>query len=267
MGWRTEAERSDQNMNKTTDDTQLAEDFGRYFEMVPATNPSLCEQAYRIRYAVYAAELGWEDRASFPAGIETDEFDSDSVSCLLRHRSLGRAVGCVRLVLSAQNATRPFPFENAAASAGTPFVTTSLDSGWRRHAAEISRVAVVAEFRRRRHERNQPHEVPEEEPTLAAERRVFPHIAIGLYLGAAALGMRRGLEQVFAIMEPKLARRLRIYGILFDEVGPPIEHHGLRVPYCLRRENFVKNMAPPIRVLFEAIDNELGVALAKAAAP
>jgi N-acyl amino acid synthase of PEP-CTERM/exosortase system len=245
-------------MSVTAPERSIAEDFQRYFEVLPADTPELCEETFRIRYAVYAAELGWEDRARFPAGMETDEYDSHSIGCLLRHRAQNCFVGCVRLVLGEHDPAQLFPFERAVAQMGGKVKFDASSSDWRREAAEISRVAVKSEFRRRRHERHSPYEVPPDESISAAnERRVFPHIALGLYLGAAALGMQRGLERVFAIMEPRLARRLRSYGLIFDEVGPTIEHHGLRVPYCLQRAGFKERLVPPIRALYELLESEI----------
>lgn len=236
---------------------RIAEEFRRYFTVVPARTEELRRETYRIRYKVYADELGWEDRTRFPEGLETDGYDANSIACLLQHRESAQLAGCVRLIMGGADTTAPFPFEQAMRSAGQVPDLAALGPAWRGHSGEISRVAVVSEFRRRRSERDQPAPSPEDEDPVNPERRVFPHIAMGLYLGAAAMGLERGLGRVFAIMEPKLTRRLRIYGIEFDPVGEPLEHHGLRIPYCLERKNFERNMAPPIRALLEQILKDL----------
>ncbi len=236
---------------------QIVDEFRRYFAIVPAHSELLRQQAYRIRYRVYAQELGWEDKARFPQGFETDEYDGVSQSCLLQHRESQQFVGCVRLVMAEKAPATPFPMELALRNAGHTLEFPGLVEGWRASTGEISRVAVISQFRRRRNEQNHPDNPPDEEPDVTPERRVFPHIAMGLYLGAAALGLSRGLERVFAIMEPKLARRLRSYGIEFEQVGVPLEHHGLRIPYCLQRDSFERNMAPPIRALLDTILEDL----------
>ncbi|MEQ8659216.1 MAG: PEP-CTERM/exosortase system-associated acyltransferase [Gammaproteobacteria bacterium] len=239
------------------DATRIIDDFLRYFAVVPADSEALRREAYRIRFQVYAEELGWEDRSRFPDGCEIDEHDADAVACLLRHRPSSQFAGCVRLVMRSADPDAAFPFEQAMAHGGHPLVTADLASDWRAHCGEISRIAVVSQFRRRRNERERPDTDLEDNGTAHPERRVFPHIAMGLYLGAAALGLRRGLDSVFAIMEPKLARRLRLYGIEFETAGEPFEHRGTRVPYRLRRDTFLGGITPPIRGLLDVIEADL----------
>ncbi len=244
---------SDDNMSG--DARRIVEDFRRYFAIVPAATSALRDEAYRIRYRVYAEELGWEDKTRFPDGYEKDQFDEHAVSCLLQHRATMQFIGCVRLVLIPLGIASRFPFERVIAPMEQELAT--YGSGWRANAGEISRVAVVSQFRRRRNERDRPDSFPDEERAPAVERRVFPHIAVGLYLGAAALGLSRGLQRVFAIMEPRLARRLRSYGIDFEVVGEPVEHHGLRIPYCLTRQAFERSMTSDIRALLDVIRDDL----------
>ena len=232
---------------------RIVDEFRRYFAIVPAHTEARRRQAYHIRYTVYAEELGWEDKARFPEGYETDVYDAASLSCLLQHRESQQFVGCVRLIIGGEARTSQFPFELALSKAGHPLNPQGFNEDWRASAGEISRVAVISQFRRRQNEQNYPDNPPDDEPSIIPERRVFPHIAMGLYLGAAALGLNRGLERVFAIMEPRLARRLRTYGIAFEQVGEPLEHHGLRIPYCVQRHSFEHSMAPPIRALLDTI--------------
>ncbi len=240
------------------ENSPIVADFQRFFSVIAASNQALKEETYRIRYRVYAAELGWEDKALFPTGQERDAYDDYAQACLLQHRPSKQFVGCVRLVSCGTDPTRPFPFEAAMKKVGQRLDSSSWNADWRASAGEISRVAVVAQFRRRRNERNHPDNPPDEEPSLVEpERRVFPHIAVGLYLAAAAMGLTRGVERVFAIMEPRLARRLRSYGIEFEAVGEPLEHHGLRVPYCVTRDGFERNVATPIRGLLDTIVQDL----------
>lgn len=239
------------------DSERIVEEFRRYFSVVPARTPDLRACAYRVRYAVYAEELGWEDRSRFADGQERDEYDDNALICLLQHRESGVFAGCVRVVLGEPDPARAFPFETALRHAGLSLAGLPVEPAWRATAGEISRVAVISRFRRRQHEQGRPDTTLEDSPPAAPERRVFPHIAMGLYLGAAAMGLSHGLERVFAIMEPRLARRLRTYGIAFEAVGEPIEHHGLRVPYCLVREGFETALSPPIRALLARIRTDL----------
>ena len=236
--------------------TQLVDDFSNYFEIVPAIDAKLRDTVYRIRYSVYAEELGWEDQDKFPAGMEQDPFDRHSLHCLLRHRPSGEFIGCVRLVMNdPENAQALFPIEDTFDS---NFVETHsrLSQYQRQDLAEISRIAVLSSFRHRPGEKNKPNtEIEDVNQKNRDERRRFPHIALGLYLAAAAMGLKQGKSCVFAMMEPKLARRLRIFGIKFEQLGDPIDHRGLRAPFIVTRENFSDGLAPPMSALLSHISS------------
>lgn len=231
----------------------LVNSFSNYFEVVPAVDADLREHVFRIRYNVYAEELGWEDRARFPAGMEKDAYDAHSLHCLLKHIPSNEYIGCVRLVLAdLENTNTLFPIEE---SFHTNFVENhaKLADYQRNDIGEISRIAVLSSFRHRQGEKNKPHTEIDDPRKQREERRRFPHIALGLYLAAGAMGLAQGNSCVFAMMEPKLARRLRIFGIKFEQLAEPIEHRGLRAPYLVTRENFTNGLAPPMGELLEHI--------------
>lgn len=234
---------------------ELVESFRNYFEIIPAFNAELRENVFRIRYNVYAEELGWEDRKNFPAGMEKDAFDSHSLHCLLRHRPSNEFIGCVRLVVNNPDTPNTlFPIEE---SFETNFADThaKLVPYERHQLGEISRIAVLSSFRHRQGEKNKPHTEIEDPRSQREERRRFPHIALGLYLAAGALGIAQGKLCVFAMMEPKLARRLRIFGIKFEQLAEPIEHRGLRAPFIVTRENFTGGLAPQMSALLAHISD------------
>jgi N-acyl amino acid synthase of PEP-CTERM/exosortase system len=99
--------------------------------------------------------------------------------------------------------------------------------------------------------------------TTAKERREAlrsvrtPWIALGLYLSAAAIGLIKGLDGVFALMQPRLANHLVIHGLNFVQVGEPIEHRGTRAPYFISRADLYAGVAPWIRGLLEVIVSDL----------
>ncbi|MEM7469346.1 MAG: PEP-CTERM/exosortase system-associated acyltransferase [Pseudomonadota bacterium] len=233
---------------------ELVDSFSQYFEIVPATTSALQEMVFRIRYQVYAEELGWEDQTQFPAELEKDEYDDHSLHCLLKHKLSGSYIGCVRLVQN--NPEQPhawFPIEQTF---DTDFVQThpSLASHHRHQVGEISRIAVLSSFRHRHGEKNKPNtDIEDGQNAQSGERRRFPHIALGLYLAAGAMGIANGNTCVFAMMEPKLARRLRIFGIKFEQLSDPIEHRGLRAPFVVTHENFCGSFAPPMTALLDHI--------------
>src|SRR6185295_2556773 len=75
----------------------LGQSFKKSFEVVPAVSAALRDEAFRIRHQVYCEELGFEP--SRPDGREADEYDAQSLHCLIRSRRSDEFVGCTRLIL------------------------------------------------------------------------------------------------------------------------------------------------------------------------
>ena len=111
-------------------------------------------------------------------------------------------------------------------------------------------------FRRRKGESSLPGGIVEERRSKFAAART-PWIALGLYLGAASIGLIKGLDGVFALMEPRLARRLGSYGIKFVQVGEPVEHRGERAPFFISRNALYAGLPPLIHGLLEVIEKDL----------
>jgi N-acyl amino acid synthase of PEP-CTERM/exosortase system len=242
-------------------ESPLASCFERYFNVVPATTDELLAIVYRLRHQVYCEELHYEPtRAS---QMEHDEYDRRSIHCLLFHRFSQSYIGCVRLILAdSQNAELPFPFELVCGTALQWRFDAAAGSS-RRQYGEISRLAIAARFRRRRGEPLLGHDNggnEDPDPSTENERRLFPSIALGLYVAITAMGLNQGLDGVFAMMEPRLARQLRRFGLNFEQVGSEIEHRGMRAPFFLGRDNLLKNLKPECRVLLATIQEHLSLA-------
>lgn len=244
-------------------ESPLASLFARYFNAVPANTPDQLEKVYQLRHQVYCEELSYEPlRAS---QMEHDEYDTRSIHCLLFHRSSQSYVGCVRLILAdSQNPKLAFPFEHVCGkSLQWDFDSPAGTS--RRKYGEISRLAITANFRRRRGEPivvdgESASEVDSADADAALERRLFPSIALGLYVAITAMGLNQGLDGVFAMMEPRLARQLRRFGLNFEQVGPALEHRGIRAPFFISREELFNNLKLECRVLLAKIQEQLRLA-------
>jgi len=234
----------------------LASDFATYFRVIPADTADLIEKVYQLRHKVYCEELGFEPERE--DHLESDEYDKRSIHCLLFHKPSQAYIGCVRLVLAdPQNPDAPFPFEHACWETlewdfDSPTGATRLKYG------EISRLAIAANFRRRRGEAQVSErggDIPE--VIGAEERRHFHSIALGLYVAITAMGLNHGLEGVFAMMEPRLARQLRRFGILFRQIGAAIEYRGIRAPFFISRDDLFGNFKHECRELLANIQNQL----------
>ncbi len=238
----------------------LPPSFETFFGIVPANNADLLEKVYQLRHQVYCEELGFEPQRA--TQLEHDEYDQRSIHCLLLHKSSQSYVGCVRLVRAeSTNALQPFPFELVCGNTlRWNFDESAANS--RLNYGEISRLAIAASFRRRRGEPNLVDGAPAEPESQPSEddRRLFPSIALGLYVAITAMGLNQGLGGVFAMMEPRLARQLRRFGIVFEQVGAEVDHRGIRAPFFISREGLLNNLKPECRVLLDSIQEQLALA-------
>lgn len=236
----------------------IAKNFDQYFKIRFASTKDLQKEAYKIRYSVYSDELGWEP--SNEEKIETDECDPYAYHCLLEHRRTGVYAGCIRLIIPpANDKSKLLPFEaNCLSSARKEVLdTTTLPRGG---FGEISRLAVLSMFRRREQEKNQPFIINSVNPATAyseEERRNFPNIAIGLYLGGLALAAMCDHVGIMVMMEPRLNRRLQRFGLPFEQIGDEMDYHGRRAMFYLKRESFYVELNEQMRELYDIIEKEL----------
>ena len=234
----------------------LGAGFGKYFRARPALDDDLRRAVYRIRHSVYCEELGYEPIR--PDGLEFDAFDDRSLHCLLQAKNGGQYIGCVRLVLAGQGDARLLPFETLCADSLDRSIVdpARLD---RRRIAEVSRLAVISRYRRRRGEQKQPVGIDDSD-FGTADRPRFPYIAVGLYLGMLALAQRNGLETLFMLTEQRLARQLTRLGVRLQRVGAPIEHRGLRYPSMMSVPEVIDGLGFFVRPMFDVIAGEIGAA-------
>jgi N-acyl amino acid synthase of PEP-CTERM/exosortase system len=230
----------------------LGAGFGKYFRAVPALDDDLRAAVYRIRHSVYCEELGYESvRAD---GLERDEYDARSLHCLLQARNGGEYIGCVRIVLA--RGTLPFELLCRDSLDRSIVDPERLD---RSRIAEVSRLAVVGRYRRRRGEQKLPVAIDESD-FGTPDRPRFPYIAVGLYLGVLALARRNGIERLFMLTEQRLARQLARLGVRLRQVGSPVEHRGLRHPSMMSVEEVVNGLGFFVRPMFDVISGEIEAA-------
>ena len=237
----------------------LATHFDQFFEALPATDGATRREVFRLRFAVYCEEHGYEAPSAFPDGEEHDAYDNDSTFALIRHRASGRAAGCVRLITNERTADLRFPFEQLCSGQLDPQFFDLVHLA-RDRIGEISRLAVHQDFRRRRNDAGDSP--PAGADTLASEvyydgARRYPLVAMGLFLSASALALNAGLEQALVVMEPRLARLLGGAGIPFTQVGDVITYRGRRAPFRITRDELLSNLHPGCKRLLEQLVNTL----------
>lgn len=242
-------------------------DFFEGFSLALADTERLREEAFRLRYRVYVDEMKFERREDCPGGLERDLFDRRAHAVLLRHNASRRYIGCVRLIVADPlDAAEPFPFEVAAidqfARGSSAFRETP-----RERIGEVSRLAVVNEFRRRKTDQEQGlYAIQELERYAGDVRRHNIPPALGLVFAAAWLGIEIGLDAVFVMMEMRLARLLRTLGLNFRQVAEPVEYHGVRAPFEITRDALLGDMSPRLKVALELVRDNV-TALSRADAP
>lgn len=236
----------------------VANNFSQYFRIKFADTKELRQEAFKIRYGVYAEELGWEPTND--SKMETDDCDEYAFHCLLEHKRTGVFAGCVRLVIPpVSDPHQPLPFEKSCLPSAKKDVidSTQLPRG---SFGEISRLAVLASFRRREKETKTPFVIKEVNPETVYtedERRNFPNIAMGLYLAAVALSDICNHQNMFVMMEPRLNRRLTRFGLPFVQCGEEMNYHGMRAMFYLPRSGFYSQLNPELLELYKIIHSDL----------
>ena len=235
----------------------LGTGFRKYFRTLPALADDERRTAYRIRHAVYCEELGYEPARA--DGLETDAYDGRSAHCLLQSVRNDDFVGCVRLILADPNDPQaPMPFEALCKDALDRSIVdpAALD---RRTIAEVSRLAVVAQYRRRRGEQKVPLGIDESD-FGTPDRPRFPYIAAGLYLGMIAQARHHGVNTLFMLTERRLAKQLARLGVNLRTIGTPIEHRGIRYPSMMSVQEVIDGLHFFVRPLFAVISGEMETA-------
>ena len=217
--------------------SELLESFSKHFNvtLVNKDDRDLMAKSLRLRYQVYCKENAFEKTEDTSVELESDEFDEHSAHSLLFSRRTGSVVGTVRLILS--NPDQPdalFPIEQQC---GRYFDNTKYDIGGlpRSSLAEISRFAISKEFKKRlmedMHTWGAGLLTTEQAKNIAEmERRIIPHITLGLFAAIVQMSAKHGITHWYAVMEPALRRLLKRFSINFTTIGPMIDYHGKRQP-------------------------------------
>lgn len=235
----------------------IADILDQYFLIQFANTPEQLAKVFEVRYRVYCQEFGYEDADLCPDHQEKDEYDDQSIHCLITHRATGIAAGCVRMVPTQKDdPVAPMPFEqHCGESLDRAYIhALNLD---RSTTCEISRLAVDERFRRRGGEKTTRYGQPEALDFNQDEQRCLPFIAISAFLAATAITDHTGRRNVFAMMEPFLPRLLARSGIKFERAGEDMDYHGTRAAYFITTQAALEGMKPELRALYDRVQNQL----------
>lgn len=234
--------------------------FKQYFEIVPALSTALKDEVYRVRHEVYCEDLKFEQVRS--DGRETDEHDPYSLHLLMRNVKTNEFVGCTRIVRPRPEDTHYLlPFEKTCAATLDRSIVDPAKLP-RHSIAEVSRLAVIAGYRRRKGESTSAVGISGEDFGTPKQPR-FPFIPIGLYLGTTELARLNGIDTVFVLTEERLASHFGKLGFNLQYIGSPVEHHGERIPSMMSVSATIRNMRSNLQSLYRTIaaDIERGMRL------
>lgn len=224
--------------------------FSRYFEIVPALTDALKDHVYAIRHQVYCEELAYEPQR--PDRREHDAYDTRSLHVLIRSVRTGEFIGCTRII---RPGARPpqdmLPFENICRAALDRSV---VDPGTlpRDTIAEVSRLAVIGRFRRRKGEQRKPLPLSDHDFGTSTQPR-FPYITIGLYLATVELARLNGIGTLFMLTEERLAQHFGKLGVKITAIGLPVEHRGMRIPSMMDTVATLSDLRSTLQPLYRLI--------------
>lgn len=242
-------------MKRNHDVETIASHFASFFKPDVSNSKKSIEASFSIRHAVYAEELKLEPENELK--LETDEFDSHSIHCLIQHIGRELYAGTVRIIRSS-SADEPLPIEKFCEDSITNAVLHPKNFA-REDIVEISRLAVPSEFRRRQMDKFEGAAtgVINEDTYSEKELRCFPFIAIGLYLTATAVLMQLNIHHCYVMVEPRLARSMRLVGLEFEQIGPIVDYHGKRAPFFINPMKVQNSLRPGFKELLDTIIDKI----------
>jgi N-acyl amino acid synthase of PEP-CTERM/exosortase system len=233
------------------EESTAVDSYGEQFRFITVESEDLKRAIYRLRYQIYAEEFGFERPEDHPSGLETDEYDPYSVHMAALNEA-DQVIGTARMVLPSE---KGLPIEHAVnlqhVTPKPPPETTG----------EVSRLAITAAYRRRAEDTG-PYGV--ESYLKVAEggvlpdsgampeqyaRRQRPAIVLGLCALIWQVSRRCGLTHTYMISEQKLWNTLNKFGMLWQQIGEPVEYHGTRIPCMIFIPDFedhLRRTNPPL---------------------
>ena len=234
--------------------------FSRY-ELVIASEESEKQISYKTRHKVYCEEMKFEQQNA--TALEKDKYDDRAINCYIKHLPTGECAGTIRLVLPTK-AGLSLPLEEKCADAfddGGLLPSNCEPTS----VCEISRLAIPREFRvRQMRSKILPSDKLEkikQKKNTPFNIEHLPYLSIALYLMATSVCQHLNVEHAYVLMEPKLARRMKAFGIHFNSVGEVINFNGKRVPYRVNPNVLATELAKPLKGFHKKIHTELHSAL------
>ncbi len=189
------------------------------FQKIGQSDPRF-RDVLALRYKVYCEERGFESPEDHPDGLERDEYDNHSVHFAAIMKQTQKIMGTIRLILHSENG---FPIEQSFD------FNKSLPPLQKEQLTEVSRLALSWQYCRE----------------LEGRLRLGPEaneVVTGLVRCIIQEAFDRGITHFYAVMARGLPILLARRKIIFSQIGPAKEYHGLRAPYLWKVQDvFNKN--------------------------
>lgn len=204
-------------------------DFAPYFtarRLAMLDDPALMERAYGLRYEVYCHDCHFLREEDYPERTEKDEYDANALHAVAFNLD-GALVGYSRLVLP--DACGLFPWQSHCTE-----LLAGVELPAYANSAEVSRLMVHRDYRRRRGDVVQGASVGLAEPApndFVERYRRRPQILLSLYRQMYLHSCRHGIRYWYAAMERSLAGALEMMGFPFRRIGPESDYFGPVAPY------------------------------------
>ena len=235
-------------------DKLIASFFFSRYKLVVASDSKEKKVGYETRHQVYCEEMRYE--AENERALEQDAYDKRAISCHIQHLPTGKCAGTIRLVLPKLNG-EGLPVEDKFSDIfEDPSLLPSREAD--HGVCEISRLAIPKDFRVRQFRSkilSSRAEVASNKSNVNIDQ--LPYLSIALYLMATSICIKHDLRFAYVLMEPKLARRMKAFGIDFKDIGSSVEFNGKRVPYRIDPKVLVSELAKPLRGFYRSIDKAL----------
>lgn len=220
--------------------------FDETFRVCFADTPFGVVLHQRIRYQVFCLDKGFEDPARFSAAQETDAWDDHSAHFIVQNKITSQWVAATRLVLP--HAALGLPVDKLNVF-DRKEMGESIDQ-----VGEVSRFCIISNasnVETRRMNIQLPSALEEWGIGAIGKRQQF-EVTLGMIRAVGIYALKRELDCVMLITDP-FARMLRTLGVVLRQVGPSVDHRGMRTPYLIAMRESVMSMgkkSSAVRSLF-----------------
>lgn len=236
-------------------------EFMDQFEFLIATSKESRARAFALRHKVFREELKYSLGINRIAPYENDIHDEHAIICLLQNKRSGLDVGCLRVVVIENDAQGKLSILPLEESCKESFKNSRLTPEFfpKPKVCEVSRLAVHPDFRKSKDSISGVKENDIELLTQLNEKPRSPLISLGLFLSATAIVGLTGRQHVFAMMEPRFAKLLKLSGLSFEKAGEIVNYHGRRAAFYIDQRVAEEKMKSTLKPFYKKIKDQISL--------